>query len=104
MTLKEKQATQNPQANRDKHIALIPAAGVGARMQSQVPKQYLPLSGSCVLQLTLNRFLACAQIDHTYVVVSPDDPYIASAVKAHQALTVLRCGGKTRAETVINAL
>jgi 2-C-methyl-D-erythritol 4-phosphate cytidylyltransferase len=32
---------------------VIPAAGVGARMQADRPKQYLPLAGKTVIEHTL---------------------------------------------------
>lgn len=36
---------------------VIPAAGVGARMQTDRPKQYLPLVGKTVIEHTLACFL-----------------------------------------------
>jgi 2-C-methyl-D-erythritol 4-phosphate cytidylyltransferase len=38
--------------------AVVPAAGIGQRMQSDIPKQYLPLHGATVLEHTLNRLLS----------------------------------------------
>lgn len=42
---------------------VIPAAGIGSRMQADCPKQYLSVSGKTILELTLAIFLehpACA--------------------------------------------
>lgn len=86
-----------------RHIALIPAAGVGARMAAGGPKQYLPLAGKPMLRHALDAFVACAAIAHTYVVVSPEDDQI-DAVVPPRGVTVLRCGGATRMESVLNAL
>jgi len=89
---------------KPKYIALIPAAGVGARMASNVPKQYLDLAGRSVLQRTVDCFLACSQIDQIFVVVSAEDAFIDEALAAHEKLTVLNCGGATRRDTVQNGL
>ncbi len=42
---------------------VVPAAGVGRRMASAVPKQYLPLNGRPVIEHTLNVFLEHPRID-----------------------------------------
>ena len=89
--------------NSPRHIALIPAAGVGARMEAGSPKQYLTVAGKPMLRHALDAFLASPLIDHSYVVVSPDDGVI-DAVIPGQGVTVLRCGGATRMETILNAL
>ena len=88
---------------RSRRIALIPAAGVGARMGGGTPKQYLDIAGKPMLRHTLDAFLSSDLIDHTFVVVSPDDPFIAQVAPTH-GVTVLRCGGASRLESVRNAL
>ena len=92
--------------NAPRHFALIPAAGVGARMGAQGPKQYLQLAGKPMLRHVLETFTAIAAIDHVYVVVSAEDGYIASVIDDELAerVTVLRCGGATRQESVRNGL
>jgi 2-C-methyl-D-erythritol 4-phosphate cytidylyltransferase len=86
-----------------RYFALIPAAGVGARMGATSPKQYLKIGGKPMLRHTLDAFLSSELIAHTFVVVSPDDPYI-DAVAPHHGVTVLRCGGASRMESVRNGL
>lgn len=89
-------------------FALIPAAGVGARLGANQPKQYLTLAGKPVLRHVLDTFAACAAIAHAYVVVGEDDIAIdllmAQAPQLQARVTVLRNGGATRVETVRNAL
>lgn len=85
-----------------RHIALIPAAGVGTRFGADKPKQYVEISGKTVLQHTLDIFLHHAEIAHVAVVLSPVDDYFQTASDAR--LSVLRCGGETRAQTVRNGL
>jgi 2-C-methyl-D-erythritol 4-phosphate cytidylyltransferase len=86
-----------------RYVALIPAAGVGARMAAAGPKQYMALAGKPMLRHTIDAFLASELIHHVYVVVSPDDPQIDAVVPAY-GVTVLRCGGASRMESVQNAL
>jgi 2-C-methyl-D-erythritol 4-phosphate cytidylyltransferase len=91
----------NTQAPR--YFSLIPAAGVGARMGADGPKQYLPLGGKPMLRHTLDAFLSSDLISHTFVVVSADDGQIDTVAPKH-GVTVLRCGGATRMESIQNAL
>ncbi|KAB8055446.1 2-C-methyl-D-erythritol 4-phosphate cytidylyltransferase [Janthinobacterium rivuli] len=89
--------------NTVRYFALIPAAGVGARMEAGSPKQYLPIAGKPMLRHALDAFLASPLIAHTYVVVSAEDGVIDTVVP-EQGVTVLRCGGATRMETILNGL
>jgi 2-C-methyl-D-erythritol 4-phosphate cytidylyltransferase len=89
--------------NRPRYFALIPAAGVGARMEAGSPKQYLAIAGKPMLRHALDAFLASPLIAHTYVVVSADDGVIDTVVP-EQGVTVLRCGGATRMDSILNGL
>ncbi|MDB5936717.1 MAG: 2-C-methyl-D-erythritol 4-phosphate cytidylyltransferase [Massilia sp.] len=91
----------NSQAPR--YFALIPAAGVGARMGADGPKQYLPLGGKPMLRHTLDAFLSSERISHSFVVVSADDPQI-DTVAPRNGVSILRCGGATRMESIRNGL
>ncbi len=84
-------------------VALIPAAGVGARMGATLPKQYAKLAGKPMLQHVMETFVAAPQIDHVYVVVSADDAYIDDLPTLPRT-TILRCGGATRQASVTNGL
>jgi 2-C-methyl-D-erythritol 4-phosphate cytidylyltransferase len=86
-----------------RYFALIPAAGVGSRMGAGSPKQYLKIGGKPMLRHTLDAFLSSDLIAHTFVVVSPEDPYIESVAPNH-GVTILRCGGTSRMESVRNGL
>jgi len=86
-----------------RYFALIPAAGIGARMAGDGPKQYLALGGKPMLRHTLDAFLSSALVAHTFVVVSPEDTRI-DAVIPNDGVTVLRCGGASRLDSVRNAL
>jgi 2-C-methyl-D-erythritol 4-phosphate cytidylyltransferase len=91
-----------------RHVALIPAAGIGARVGSTVPKQYLPLAGRPMLLHVLDVFAASPSISHVFLVVSPDDAWIdevlGSAPQLADRVTLLRQGGATRHASVLNGL
>jgi 2-C-methyl-D-erythritol 4-phosphate cytidylyltransferase len=91
-----------------RHYALIPAAGVGARMGADCPKQYMPLAGKLMLLHVLDTFASTPSIEHTFVVVSAEDGYIDDALAGAKHLadrvTVLHQGGATRHQSVLNGL
>jgi 2-C-methyl-D-erythritol 4-phosphate cytidylyltransferase len=88
------------------YFALVPAAGGGARMGKECPKQYLPLVGQPLLRHTLMTLAAVPAISQVCVVLAPDDLYWDSFDWGDLAprLTVLRCGGATRTESVMRGL
>src|SRR5471032_1740479 len=98
-----------------RYFALLPAAGVGARMAAGGPKQYLTVGGKPMLRHAVDAFRASDLVTHTFVVVSAADgqidgvlPDACNVDHAGQpvagGVTVLRCGGATRMDTVLNAL
>lgn len=86
-----------------RYYALIPAAGIGLRLGAERPKQYVAIAGKPMLQHVLDTLAACPQIEHTYVVVSPDDQLIDELVLSDSS-SVLRCGGATRQASVTQGL
>jgi 2-C-methyl-D-erythritol 4-phosphate cytidylyltransferase len=99
--MQPRNSTANSQA---RYVALIPAAGVGARMGALYPKQYMQIAGLPVIAHTVAAFLATPQISHVFIVVSPEDAYIDDLQLSSARVTVLRCGGATRHESVTNGL
>jgi 2-C-methyl-D-erythritol 4-phosphate cytidylyltransferase len=88
-----------------RYIAVIPAAGSGARMGGgELPKQYLPLGDRTMLEHSIDALLADARIDCVFVVVAPTDTrWQALAVDAER-VEFLPVGGASRAESVRNGL
>jgi 2-C-methyl-D-erythritol 4-phosphate cytidylyltransferase len=86
--------------------ALVPAAGFGARMGHELPKQYLDLAGRPMIWHALSTLCANDSIKTVFVVLAPDDGYFARYDWSHCAdkLAPLYCGGTTRAESVANGL
>jgi 2-C-methyl-D-erythritol 4-phosphate cytidylyltransferase len=89
-----------------RYFALVPAAGLGARVGADIPKQYLELASRPVLWHALRPLCESARIEQTWVVLSPGDLWFDrmdwSAFDGR--LQVLRCGGDTRAASVLNGL
>ncbi len=86
--------------------ALVPAAGSGSRMGSELPKQYLELAGHPMLYHALTTLSACTHITTVFVVLAPDDDFFKRYDWSHcgNKLEPLYCGGATRAESVANGL
>ena len=59
-------------------IALVPAAGAGSRMQSDCPKQYLPLHGEPLIAHALRALVRESRIAMIVVVVLPEEVYLKS--------------------------
>lgn len=88
-----------------RYFALIPAAGVGARMGAVVPKQYLPVAGRPVLRRVVDAFIATPVIAHVFVVISANDDWADEVFESGEAgVSLLRCGGATRRDSVMNGL
>lgn len=83
---------------------VVPAAGVGTRMGSVRPKQYLDLLGKTVIEHTLERLLAAELCAGVAVSVSPEDPYWPQLAISRHPLVHTAPGGKERAESVKNGL
>lgn len=88
------------------YFALIPAAGHGARMDNQVPKQYLPLNKRPMIFQAISALCQSRKITHVIVILSQQDlewhKHDWSAFT--DKLTPINWGGKTRAQSVLNGL
>lgn len=94
--------------NEESIIAIVPAAGVGARARSLadngIPKQYRRLRGACMLRLAVSALLADPRVTEVRVAVSADDEWADNALVGLLRTRIMRCGGPTRAATVAQAL
>lgn len=84
-------------------VAIVPAAGIGSRMNSAIPKQYISLHGQSILSHTLNKLANVEQISAIYVALSPSDEYFNALNINHSQIKTVE-GGETRAQSVLNAL
>ena len=62
-----------------RNIALIPAAGVGARFGAGKPKQYVEINGKTVLQHTIEIFEQHPRIDLLLLFFTPEDSVFQTA-------------------------
>jgi len=87
-------------------FALVPAAGSGSRMGSELPKQYLPLAGQPMIFHALNTLCSSPEISTVFVVLAPDDELFHTYDWSvfGDKLQPLYCGGAARADTVLNGL
>lgn len=83
---------------------VIPAAGVGARMGADRPKQYLQVAGRSILEHTLACFLDHPGLLGAVVCLAVDDPYWPSLALARDPRICRADGGRERADSVLAGL
>lgn len=85
-------------------VAVVPAAGVGSRMQADRPKQYLKISGKTILEHTVEKLLTHPAVEKVIVAISDGDPYYPQLSLATNPNVIRVSGGKERADSVLSAL
>lgn len=83
---------------------VVPAAGVGRRMQADRPKQYLMMGGRLLMDYTLDSLLSHAMIDRLVLVLSEDDGYWPDSDHYQDERILLAPGGCERSDSVLNGL
>ncbi|MEH6358953.1 MAG: 2-C-methyl-D-erythritol 4-phosphate cytidylyltransferase [Pseudomonadales bacterium] len=83
---------------------VVPAAGIGSRMQANRPKQYLPLAGTTVLEYTLRQLLAHRKVKGLIVSVAEHDEYWPVLKIAGDSRVIAVAGGQERCHSVLNGL
>lgn len=83
---------------------VIPAAGVGSRMQADRPKQYLMVGGKTILEHTLACFLDHPKLWGVVASLSEQDPYWPTLACSQDPRIRRALGGAERADSVLNAL
>lgn len=84
--------------------AVVPAAGIGRRMQSSLPKQYLKLNEQVILAHTINRLLSFDCISGLVISLQPDDTEWQKLSFNHTKPVIRAAGGSERCDSVLNAL
>lgn len=93
-----------PLINNISLIAVVPAAGVGKRMLSDCPKQYLTIGGRTIIEHTLERLLSHSMIKEVIVVLGKEDGYFAHLnIASHPQIRTVY-GGKERVDSVLAGL
>ncbi|MBA53372.1 MAG: 2-C-methyl-D-erythritol 4-phosphate cytidylyltransferase [Pseudomonadales bacterium] len=83
---------------------VVPAAGVGKRFGSALPKQYLQLSNKTVVENTLGRLLSLEEIAQVVVALSSEDQHFKSLGVARHSRIKTVIGGDERCHSVLNGL
>jgi 2-C-methyl-D-erythritol 4-phosphate cytidylyltransferase len=84
--------------------AIVPAAGIGKRMQSAIPKQYLPLNGRPVLEHTLNHLMSNSRVSGLVIALQAGDPHWPDITIDSKKTVLQAAGGEERADSVLNAI
>jgi len=93
----------------EKVWVIIPASGIGSRMQSAVPKQYLLVHGKTILEHTIRCFIDHCEVAGILVVTSESDSHWDKLKQsickvAHRLPLHSTVGGAERADTVLKGL
>ncbi len=87
-----------------KFWVIIPAAGIGSRMNADCPKQYLPLNGKTVLEQTLDCFIHHPRISGVVVAIAEHDTHWRDLhFKTDRPVMTVK-GGDERCHSVLNAI
>ena len=84
--------------------AVVPAAGMGSRMDADKPKQYLTIANKTILELTLERLTSHPDVKGVVVAISEDDVWWPKLNKQYGCPVYSVSGGDERADSVLNAL
>jgi 2-C-methyl-D-erythritol 4-phosphate cytidylyltransferase len=85
-------------------IAILPAAGIGSRMQMNCPKQYLTIGGKTLLEHAIDALLRQGCVRRVIVAVNADDHYFDQLAIARDSRVSRVTGGKERADSVMAGL
>lgn len=83
---------------------IIPAAGIGSRMQASCAKQYLKINDKTVLEHTVNSFLDCPLISDIIIVLHPEDVLFETLSIANNPTIKTVVGGNERVDSVLQGL
>lgn len=84
--------------------AVLPAAGVGARMGAELPKQYLEVAGATILEHSLSALLACERLSAVVVALHPRDTRASQLALLADPRVQRVSGGEQRSDSVLAAL
>lgn len=85
-------------------IAILPAAGLGSRMQTILPKQYLTIGDKTLLEHAIGALLCQPCIREIIVAISSADRWYHQLPLAADLRVRVVTGGATRADSIMAAL
>lgn len=83
---------------------VLPAAGVGARMGGDTPKQYLEVAGTTIVEYSLRALLASEQLSGVVVALHPEDRRASELTVFSDPRVQRVTGGAERSDSVLAAL
>jgi 2-C-methyl-D-erythritol 4-phosphate cytidylyltransferase len=86
------------------YSVVLPAAGIGKRMKTECPKQYLHIFGKTVIEHTINNLLEHSQVKRVVVVLNPNDKYFSQLLIANHPHIEIVIGGQERCDSVLAGL
>ena len=84
--------------------AVVPAAGLGTRMDSGLPKQYLEIAGVTILEHSVRALLASERVHGVVVALHPDDSRAGELAVFGDKRIQRVSGGEQRSDSVLAAL
>lgn len=85
-------------------VAVVPAAGVGKRMQANCPKQYLTINDKTILEHTVERLLSHPAITKVIIALGDEDEYFLQTSLVNNSKVETVIGGKERVDSVLAGL
>ena len=86
-------------------IVIIPAAGIGSRMNADIPKQYIKLKNQkTILDTAISIFVNSDFFDKVIVTLNKNDDYWQGSIYSNNPKVITCIGGDTRFESVRNGL
>ncbi|AGH47051.1 2-C-methyl-D-erythritol 4-phosphate cytidylyltransferase [Paraglaciecola psychrophila] len=86
------------------YSVVVPAAGIGKRMKTDCPKQYLHIAGKTIIEHTLTNLLEHSQVQRVILVLNPNDTLFAQLpIASHPRIEVVE-GGQERCDSVLAGL
>ena len=83
---------------------IVPAAGVGQRMNINRPKQYIEVAGKYIIEHSIAPLLQCKRVDAVVVALRKKDKYWQRTSISNDPRISVCEGGASRAQSVRNAL
>ncbi|WP_313904104.1 2-C-methyl-D-erythritol 4-phosphate cytidylyltransferase [Thalassotalea sp. PS06] len=83
---------------------VVPAAGIGKRMASDIPKQYLTLAGKTILEHTVERLLAHPNVSKVIVALNSEDTFFNKLPLNDNPDVITVTGGSERCDSVLAGL
>lgn len=89
---------------KPKIIAIVPAAGIGSRMQIHLPKQYIKIQNRTILEHTLEALLLHPNIIRIIVSLNKKDDYFKKLSISSNIRITSVIGGEKRINSVLSGL